>query len=802
MYDSSTSTWGSIEDLSSGITYYQYYPSVGTDARGHIYVAWHGGSPYKIYMTTKNPLVGTWTTPELVTAGSQYSSSQYYPSTMDFNSNNFAYTGMGIVWGGYSSGSYNTMFYCTDDFYIGKVKEFTDSKMRFDVTAYNIPPIVIMPSKVEFLPDDTVRLPVTLKDQGSDDLFLTVDWGDYASTTRAPTVYHWYNNGLTPEPGYNTATGVVHSALNGTAPFEVNPELYHTYAMPGKFVINMTIWDDDEMNWGMPGTNYSLPVEVLSPYRIKEVVIRELEQLLPGRLDYVGYDTITLKYVGDDEPTIMVYNHISRPPFYWETKLLVTFCNVTKNDTLFINGSFTTEGMFGDQLLLKLYDESLGLIDITEIDTVYTCLEPIKIGQFYEDFEVMNFTRVEGQTYHHYSKYALRTEDALDHVLRSINRDPRRGYGWWHEYWAWWCGYTVYRGLWIDDRHLDPQFGAVVFCEERAAVLALMEVLKNCLDPRGVQDITFRYTGKPKVDVEIYMLKDFWMGGWEWHDAAYDIMPGQSFKITPINAHGVKRTNGMLANRIMMRVYHATSGEPLDTIYIRSSGEWFLEVEPDNIYGAFTITDSTLLVGTNKTCWDTWWGGDSDWWDWFFGFWYWEQESFRSSTRDCGWNVSECFDAEAAAEEQARICENQTMIKQLINMLVRADDFLVRVQLQAAENATVTDPENDDEYMYHLKWSKRYWYRGFDHYKKGRPHRAISDFKIAWRHSVLAIKWANKKSADPAPSEDDLADPCGDCLDKQSKDCGWKCNECEEVVTSPAPWWMDWYFNYRFCCPE
>jgi len=53
-YDSSTSSWGSIEDITSGSSYYQYYPSIGTDARGYIYITWFGGSPYMIYLPMKN----------------------------------------------------------------------------------------------------------------------------------------------------------------------------------------------------------------------------------------------------------------------------------------------------------------------------------------------------------------------------------------------------------------------------------------------------------------------------------------------------------------------------------------------------------------------------------------------------------------------------------------------------------------------------------------------------------------------------------------------------------------------------
>ena len=51
-------------------------------------------------------------------------------------------------------------------------------------------------------------------------------------------------------------------------------------------------------------------------------------------------------------------------------------------------------------------------------------LEP---GQTYGKYTVLGFGELEGISFQHYSKYALKTEDALDHILRSINKDPRRG---------------------------------------------------------------------------------------------------------------------------------------------------------------------------------------------------------------------------------------------------------------------------------------------------------------------------------------------------------------------------------------
>jgi hypothetical protein len=304
------------------------------------------------------------------------------------------------------------------------------------------------------------------------------------------------------------------------------------------------------------------------------------------------------------------------------------------------------------------------------------------------------------------------------------------------------------------------------------------------LDPQAVKDITFEYIGKIKVDVEVYTLSSWFMGGWwQWFDGFYDLMPGDKFKVD-----GSTLAGGVLTDRIMMRVYDASTGKLLDTVYIRSSGEWFLEVEPGNMYGDFEIIASTLILG-NSTEWDEWWGGDMVWWDWFFGFWYWEDKGY--GTR-CGWVPEECFDSEAAAEEQARICSNVTKLKQLINMLVIADQILAEVSIRDAENTTVMDAENQDEYMYHLQWAKRYWSRGYDRQKKGRAYDAINDYMASWRHSVLAIKWALKGSNDPNP-EDSVEDPCG-CF----KEGG-----CDGSNYYGYPWWMHWYLNLcDQCCNE
>jgi hypothetical protein len=488
-FNSTSQAWEATETVFSDGSY-NYYPSIGADQRGNMYIAFSGGSPYQIKLTKKTP-TGSWETPTLVTDGSEFSY-QYYPSVLGHGPNCYPLQGTAIVWSG-SVGGYNTMFYASEDFWQGEVFERTDYKTIFDIEVENVPPDIEAPPEIYFMPEESVNLPMILSDQGSDDLYLTINWGDGSANES----YIYYNNGLTPEPIFPPT----HSALNGTAPFEVEKTYTHSYDEPDRYYINVTLTDDDNAT-----SRITIIVETVSPYELKNRAVQLLEGILPGRLDWIGYETLELRYLGKEKATLLVYNNINRPPFSWETKLLVTFCDLDYNDTVFINGSYLDEGMFGTKLILKLYNKSNCLIAENEIDTVYTCLEPIKIGNKYGDFAVVSFTKHKGTTYHFYSNYACKTEDALDHILRSINRDPRRGYGWWHQDWAWWCGYTYYRTLWLDEKRVDPQLGTIVFCEEQQAVLTLMEVLKNCLDPQGVRDITFTNIGDKKIDVEIYTL--------------------------------------------------------------------------------------------------------------------------------------------------------------------------------------------------------------------------------------------------------------------------------------------------------
>jgi hypothetical protein len=455
----------------------------------------------------------------------------------------------------------------------------------------------------------------------------------------------------------------------------------------------------------------------------------------------------------------------------------MTVCDVKQGSIIEINASTLAEGIFGTQLILRLYDSKHALLDETKITTMYSCLNPLAVGQTYGPYKVLGLGEKEGISYHHYSYYALKVEDAIDHILRSINRDPRRGYGWWHQIWVWWCGEWHSRELWINDNLLDPQFGSIVFCEERWAARRLMEVALNCLHAEGVAEMEFEYLGKGTVDVEVYTLKEsWWNGSWMWLSREYDLENGDEFTIS-----ASARNTSILGPRTMFRVFDADTGETLDVIYIRSSGQWPFEVMPGRIYNElWMITNSTLLIGENYTWWH-WWG-DYNWWDMYFDFW--SRGDSGSESKGCGWNVEQCENPKVANEEKERICSNLSAIWEAIVLMVTADKILAMVEYIRAENMTVTNASYANDYKYHMKQSKKYYYQAGRELDRGRPHHAITDYKRAWKNAVMASRYALKR--DMQDEFEEFFDDCDDCY-YANQDPTYPC------VDFDYPWWGDWY---------
>ena len=137
--------------------------------------------------------------------------------------------------------------------------------------------------------------------------------------------------------------------------------------------------------------------------------------------DFFARENITVKYIGKVDPTLLVYNYIARPPYFWSEKLFLTVCNVKSGSIIEINASTLEGGMFGTALKLKLYDSRQKLIDETTIPTTYSCIDHLEIGDVYGKYEVLGFGEVEGISYQHYSYYALKVEDAMDYQADVLN---------------------------------------------------------------------------------------------------------------------------------------------------------------------------------------------------------------------------------------------------------------------------------------------------------------------------------------------------------------------------------------------
>ncbi|MCK4457487.1 MAG: PKD domain-containing protein [Thermoplasmata archaeon] len=95
----------------------------------------------------------------------------------------------------------------------------------------NLPPSLDMIAPSSVNEGEDFVLGITATDPGSDDLIISINWGDGTSDTET-----FYNNGIGPDPP-NSGEGVY--------PFTVYSNLTHTYGDNGGFTIQVTVEDDD-----------------------------------------------------------------------------------------------------------------------------------------------------------------------------------------------------------------------------------------------------------------------------------------------------------------------------------------------------------------------------------------------------------------------------------------------------------------------------------------------------------------------------------------------------------------------------
>ncbi|MFQ6106974.1 MAG: PKD domain-containing protein [Thermoplasmata archaeon] len=100
-----------------------------------------------------------------------------------------------------------------------------------EASVMNLPPTVSTDAPESVNEGEDFVLGITATDPGSDDLILTIDWGDGTSETTT-----FYNNGIGPDPP-NSGQGVW--------PFTVNLNAAHVYGDNGDFEIDVTVEDDD-----------------------------------------------------------------------------------------------------------------------------------------------------------------------------------------------------------------------------------------------------------------------------------------------------------------------------------------------------------------------------------------------------------------------------------------------------------------------------------------------------------------------------------------------------------------------------
>ncbi|MCK4366438.1 MAG: PKD domain-containing protein [Thermoplasmata archaeon] len=96
----------------------------------------------------------------------------------------------------------------------------------------NLPPSLDMNAPSSVNEGEDFVLGITATDPGSDDIIISIDWGDGTSDTET-----FYNNGIGPDPP-NSGEGVY--------PFTVYSNFTHIYGDNGNFTIQVTVEDDDD----------------------------------------------------------------------------------------------------------------------------------------------------------------------------------------------------------------------------------------------------------------------------------------------------------------------------------------------------------------------------------------------------------------------------------------------------------------------------------------------------------------------------------------------------------------------------
>ncbi len=134
-------------------------------------------------------------------------------------------TGMNITSHLYGdNGEYNLTFTVVDD--DGGV-----GTTWAEAQVLNLPPSMDMNAPSTVNEGEDFVLGITATDPGSDDIIISVDWGDGTSETET-----FYNNGIGPDPP-NSGEGVY--------PFTVYSNITHTYGDNGNFTVQVTVEDDD-----------------------------------------------------------------------------------------------------------------------------------------------------------------------------------------------------------------------------------------------------------------------------------------------------------------------------------------------------------------------------------------------------------------------------------------------------------------------------------------------------------------------------------------------------------------------------